>query len=79
MMSSVCYTYARGILSKKAIKDLSSFSITATTNIEDKLFNALAKPVLLYAWKIWGPELFSYKTHFDKRTIEQFHIKFFLK
>ena len=74
--SSVCYTYARGILSKKAIKVFSSFPIIATTNIEDKLFNARAKPLLIYALNIWGPELLSYKTHFDRRTIEQFHIKF---
>ena len=79
MTSSVCYTYARRLSAKKTIKVLSSFSITATTNIEDKLFISLAKPVLLYAWKIWGPELLSYKTHFDKRIIEQFHIKFFCK
>ena len=32
--------------------------------------------MLLYACEIWGPELLSYKTHFDKSTIEQVHIKF---
>ena len=30
----------------------------------------------MHACEIWGPELFSYKTHFDKSTIEQVHIKF---
>ena len=32
--------------------------------------------MLLYACEIWGPELLSYKMHFDKSTIEQVHIKF---
>ena len=32
--------------------------------------------ILLYGCEIWGPELLSYKTHFDKSTIEQVHIKF---
>ena len=32
--------------------------------------------LLLYGCEIWGPELLSYKTHFDKSTIEQVHIKF---
>lgn len=36
----------------------------------------MVKPVLLYGCQIWGPELLSYKTHFDKSTIEQVHIKF---
>lgn len=82
MTSSCRYTYAREILSKKAIKVLSiinrSFSNTdaATIAIKNKLFNALVKPVLLYACEIWGPELLSYKTPFDKSTIEQVHIKF---
>ena len=55
MTSSCRYTYAREILSKKAIKVLSiinrSFSNTdaATIAIKNKLFNALVKPVLLYA------------------------------
>ena len=77
MTSSGRYTYAREILSKKATKVLSiikrSFSNTdsATITIKNKLFNALVKPVLLYACEIWGPELLSYKTHF-----EQVHIKF---
>ena len=77
-MTPACrYTYAREILSKKAIKVLSlinrSFSNTdaATIAIKNKLFNALVKPVLLYACEIWGPELLSYKTSFDKSTIEQ--------
>ena len=43
---------------------------------QNKLFDALVKPVLLYGCEIWGPELLSYKTHFDKSTIEQVHIKF---
>ena len=29
-----------------------------------------------YECEIWGPELLTYKTHFDKSTIEQVHIKF---
>ena len=76
------YMYAREILSKKAIKVLSiinrSFSNTdaATIAIKNKLFNALVKPVLLYACEIWGPELLSYKTPFDQSTIEQVHITF---
>ena len=49
---------------------------TATIAIKNKLFNALVKPVLLYACEIWGPELLSYKTPFDKSTIEQVHINF---
>jgi len=83
MTSSGRYNYAREILSKKAIKVLSiinrSFSNTddtATITIKNKLFNALVKPVLLYACEIWGPELSSYKTPFDKSTIEQVRIKF---
>ena len=82
MTSSGRYTYAREILSKKATKVLSiikrSFSNidSATIAIKNKLFNALVKPVLLYACEIWGPKLLSYKTHFDKSTIEQVYIKF---
>ena len=82
MTSSGRYTYAREILSKKTTKVLSiikrSFSHTdsATIAINNKLFNALVKPLLLYACEIWGPELLSYKTHFDKSTIEQVHIQF---
>ena len=83
MTPSCRYTYAREIRSKKAIKVLSiinrSFSNTdaaATIAIKNKLFNALIKPVLLYVCEIWGPELLSYKTPFDKGTIEQVHIKF---
>ena len=55
------YTYPREILSKKAIKVFSiinrSFSDTDTTTIaiRKKVFNALVKPMLLYACKIWGP------------------------
>ena len=71
MTSSGCYTYGREILSKKATKVLSiikrSFSNidSATIAIKKELFNALVKPVLLYACESWGPELLSYKTHFD--------------
>ena len=83
MTSSGRYSHAREILSKKAIKVLSiinrSFSKTdtATIAIKNKLFNALVKPVLLYACEIWRPELLSYKAPFDKTTIEQVHIKFY--
>ena len=82
MTSSCRYTYAREILSKKAIKVLSiikrSFSNTGavTIAIKNKLINALVKPVLLYACEILGPELLSYKTPFNKSTIERVHIKF---
>ena len=82
MTSSGRYTYARDILSKKAykvlatVKRLFSNSDTTTITIQNKLFDALVKPILLYRCEIWGPELLSYKTHFDKRTIEQVHIKF---
>ena len=84
MTSSCRYTYAREILSKKAIKVLSiknrSFSNTdaVTTAINNKLFNALVKHVLPYACEIWEPELLSYETPFDKSTIEQVHTKFSL-
>lgn len=77
MTSSGRYTYAREILSKKATKVLSIIKRSfcnidsATIAIKNKL-----KPVLLYACEIWGPELLSYKTHFDKSTIEQVHTKF---
>ena len=70
------------IPSKKATKVLSIIKRSfynldsATVAIKNKLFNALVKPVLLYACEIWGPELLSYKTHFYKSTIEQVHIKF---
>ena len=73
MTSSGRYTYVREILSKKATEVSiikRSFSNTDSATI------ALVKPVLLYACEIWGPELLSYKTHFDKSTIEQVHIKF---
>ena len=84
MTSSGRYTYARDILSKKAYKVLATmkrlFSNSDTTiiTIMNKLFDALVKP-MLYGWygcEIWGPELLSYKTHFDKSTIEQVQIKF---
>ena len=80
--SSGRYTYAREILSKKAYKVLGtikrflSSSDTSAISIKNKLFDALVKPILVYGCEIWGPELLSYKTHFDKSTIEQVHIKF---
>ena len=71
------------ILSENTIKVLSiinqSFSSTddtATITIKNKLFMTTVKPVLLYSCQIWGPELFSHKTPFNKSTIEQVHIKF---
>ena len=67
MTSSGRYTYAREIVSKKATKVLSIIKRSFSN------MNALVKPVLLYACEIWGPELLSYKTHFDKSTIEQVH------
>ena len=82
MTSSGRYTYAREILSKKAtkvisiIKQLLSNIDSSTVEIRNKLFDALFKPILLYGCEIWGPELLSYKTHFDNSTIEQVHIKF---
>ena len=82
MTSLGCYSYARDILSKKAykvlatVKRLFSNSDTTTITIMNKLVDALVKPILLYGCEIWGPELLSYKTHFDKSTIEQVHIKF---
>ena len=53
-----------------------SNSDTTTITIKNKLFDALVKPILLCGCEIWEPELLSYKTHFDKSTIEQVHIKF---
>ena len=58
------------------VKRLFSNSVTTTITIKNKLFDALVKPILLYGCEIWGPELLSYKTHFDKSTIEQVHNKF---
>ena len=82
MTSSGRYTYAREILNKKATKKVLSIikksfpnSDSATIAIKNKLFDALAKPVLLYACEICEPELLSYRTYFDKSTIEQVHIK----
>jgi len=55
MTSSGRYTYAREILSKKTTNVLSiikryfSNSDSATIAVKNKLFDALAKPVLLYA------------------------------
>ena len=82
MTSSGRYAYAREILSKKVtkivftIKRLLSNIDSSAAETRNKLFDALVKPVLLYGCEIWGPELLSYKTHFDKSTIEQVHIKF---
>ena len=72
-------TYVRDILSKKAYKVLATVkrlfsNLDMTTITINKLFDALVKPILLYGCEIWGPELLSYKTHFDKSTIEQVHI-----
>ena len=53
-----------------------SNSDTTTITIKDKRFDGLVKPALLCGCEIWGPELLSYKTHFDKSSIEQVHIKF---
>ena len=36
----------------------------------------LLKPIMLYGSQIWGPELLSLKTDFDKCQIEQVHLKF---
>ena len=58
------------------MKRLFSNSDTTTITTKNKLFDALVKPILLYGCEIWGPELLSYKTHFDKSTIEEVHIKF---
>ena len=61
-----------GNLSKKAyqvlatVKRLFSNSDTTSITIQNKLFDALVKPILLYGCEIWGPELISDKTHFDK-------------
>ena len=82
MTSSGRYAYAREILSKKAtkivftIKRLLSDIDYSEVETRKTLFDALVKPVLLYGCEIRGPELLSCKTHFDKSTIEQNHIKF---
>ena len=82
MTSSGRDTYAREILNKKAtkvisiIKSLLSNIDSSAIVIKNKLFDALAKPILFYGCEIWGPELLSYKTHFDKSTTEQVHNKF---
>ena len=70
------------ISSKKAtkivftIKRLLSNINSSAVETRNKLFDTLIKPVLLYGCEIWGPELLSYKTHFDKSTTEQVHTKF---
>ena len=77
MTSSGRYAYAREILSKKAtkivltIKRLLSNIDSSAVETRNKLFDALVKPVLIYVCKKWGPELLSFKTHFDKSIIEQ--------
>lgn len=82
MSSSGRFTFAREILSQKALKVLSmirrmlSNCVQATTKTYCKLFDALVKPVLLYGSEIWGPELLNYKTPFDKSVIEQVHLRF---
>ena len=82
MTSSGRYAYVREILSKKAtkivftIKRLLSDIDYSEVETRKTLFDALVKPVLLYGCEIRGPELLSCKTHFDKSTIEQNHIKF---
>ena len=58
------------------IKRLLSKIDSSAVETRNKLFDALVKPVLLYGCEIWGPELLSYKTHFEESTIEQVHIKF---
>ena len=84
MTSSGRYAYVREILSKKAtkivftIKRLLSDIDYSEVETRKTLFDALVKPVLLYGCEIRGPELLSCKTHFDKSTIEQNHIKFCL-
>ena len=75
MTSSGRYAYAREILSEKAtkivftIKQLLSNSDSSAVETRSKLSDALVKPVLLYGCEIWGPELLSYKTYFDKSII----------
>ena len=82
MTSSGRFTCTREILSKKAYKVLSTIkkslsnSDATTVTIKNKLYNTLVKPVILYGCEIWGHELLSYNTHFDKSTVEQVHIKF---
>ena len=77
MTSSGRYAYAREILSKKAtkivftMKRLLAKIDSLAVETRNKLFDALVKPVLHYGCEIWGPEFLSYKTHFDKSTIEQ--------
>ena len=77
MTSSGRYAYAREILSKKAtkivftMKRLLAKIDSLAVETRNKLFDALVKPVLHYGCEIWGTDLLSYKTHFDKSTIEQ--------
>ena len=83
MTSSGRCAYAMEILSKKAtkivftIKRLLSNIDSSAVETRKELFDAVVKPALLYGCEIWGPELPSYKTRFDKSTIEQVHIKFY--
>ena len=51
-------------------------SDTTKITIRNELCDALVKLILLYEREIAEPELLSYKTYFDKRTVEQVHIKF---
>ena len=75
------FTYARGTLVKKGTKVLATIR-RMLSNCDHipvetfcKLFNSI-EPVIFYGSEVWGPELLEYKTHFDKSTIEQFHLKF---
>ena len=53
-------------LAKRLPKLSSQLSDPSAVEVRNKLFDALVKPVLLYGCEIRGPELLSYKTHFDK-------------
>ena len=63
---------ARETLSKKGqkglgyIKCLLSNSDNLPCKLQLKLFDTLLKPILLYGSEIWGPELLSLKTDFNK-------------
>ena len=85
MTSSGRYIYSRELLSKKAtkivftIKRFLSNIDPSAVEVRNKLFDALVKPVLLCGCEIRGPELLSYKTHFDESRIEQVNINEFCK